>query len=154
MDASVWVTPVLILPGVGLLLMSTSIRFGQLLSEYVQLEKGRVDAQRFLEATSLGSRTVHFKHALTSLYLSGCALPLASISGLILGEHLGPPIAQGFTMLGVVCILYGSGHLVVESLSATRVIKERCANIRRSMETSADNVTGQALPGDQLSHSE
>ncbi len=62
-DTGVWAVPLLLLPGVGLLIMSTSIRFGQLHQElHLQLEKKNAGA-----VAHLRNRAGYFHTALVSL---------------------------------------------------------------------------------------
>ena len=75
-----WLTPLLILPGVGLLIMSTSARYAQIHTEVHHLlhepgERGAALAKQLYRRSKL------FRNALVSLYLSVSLFVMAGLIG-------------------------------------------------------------------------
>ncbi len=120
MDANtLWIAPLLLLPGVALLVLSTSTRFGQLHDEFRrQQDEGHEQPLRLLRR-----RARLFRNALVSLYLSVSLLAVSSVIGTIASlwadsaAWLRPAlwIAQSMTVLGVVSVAFAAGLLIRES---------------------------------------
>lgn len=128
-----WIMPLLLLPGVGLLLLSTSARFGQLHAEVHQL----------FEDAALGNLTVvHdllqrarlFRYALTALYASSAFFAVGGISGAVL-DILWPGAASGVVLAmaatGTICLLIASVLLVRESTLSLAIIESHVAALER-----------------------
>ena len=127
MDAeSLWVSPLLLLPGVALLVLSTSTRFGQLHDEFHRQRKEG-------DAKTLGHlrrRARLFRNALVSLYLSVALLAISSVVGTIANRWsvawLAPAswVAAGMTILGVVIVAFAASQLIRESIMLLSVIED------------------------------
>ena len=76
-ETGLWLTPLVLLPGVGLLLMSTSIRYGQVHEEFHHYH-GQPEISCIHH---LLKRAKLFRNALICLYASAACLALASLSG-------------------------------------------------------------------------
>lgn len=126
MTQIVWVTPLLLMPGIGLLIMSTSARFGQLHLEFDRLTATAHSGHWTFLAEELMRRAEHFRSALVSLYLSIACLGLAGLTGGFL-DLLGGP-AQSATMvltcLSIFLLLFALGHLIVESFLLLGVLRD------------------------------
>ena len=117
MDAELlWVTPLLLLPGVGLLVMSTAARFGQIREEIHNLlthpELGRPMAGQLWRRCRL------FRDALVSLYSAVALFAVASLAGgmiQVLGGD-GRWVTISLTCLGIVAIVCGVVQLIRESI--------------------------------------
>lgn len=105
------------LPGVALLVLSTSIRFGQVHEEIHRFE-GRVPEHLILRATL-------FRNALVSLYAGVCCFAVASLVGgvgaVLDFEPSGAVL--GLTGAGVAALAYAALTLVRESTRLLEVIR-------------------------------
>ena len=132
MDAELlWVTPLLLLPGVGLLVMSTAARFGQI-HEEIHYELTHPELQRPM-AGHLLQRCTLFRNALVSLYVSVAFFAVASLAGGIT-EAVGGDgawITLALTCLGIVSILYGVVQLIRESTLMLDVFRGHLDEIER-----------------------
>ena len=126
-----WLTPLLLLPGVALLLMSTSIRYGQLHDELHRLHadngfsNGQVD--------ELIRRASLFRNALVSLYLSAGLLALGSLAGGLAGFWMASLnwIVQAITCSGVLFIVFGAFQLVREAVLSLNVLTEHAKELKK-----------------------
>ncbi len=122
--ATYWITPLALLPGVALLVMSTAIRFGQLHEELHRRESGGSSIHRSSE--HLLRRARMFRNALVALYSSAALL---AVSGMIGGlaeiwmEHAVAPVLV-ISALAVGCLTYASVTLIRESILLLDVIEE------------------------------
>lgn len=117
-----FILPLVLLPGVALLIVSTSTRQGQLHDEI----------HRFIEKNSrrgenhLRQRARRFRDALIGLYLCVSIFALTSLVGVIL-EVLGLssrwPIVV-LTSLGCVCLLFAAYQLVRESFLSLESLEQ------------------------------
>ncbi len=80
-SAELWLTPLLLVPGVALLVMSTSSRFAHVHSEIHDLANHKHEKDIEKLAENLNKRSVIFNNALISLYLSITFLALAGLIG-------------------------------------------------------------------------
>ncbi|MEM6293258.1 MAG: DUF2721 domain-containing protein [Myxococcota bacterium] len=123
-DASYWITPLALLPGVALLVMSTAMRFGQLHDELHRREGGAGHAHG--NAEHLFRRARMLRNALVSLYASAALL---AISGLLGGmatlTHAAAMVpVLGLSALAVGCLAFAAVTLIRESLLLMNVIEE------------------------------
>ncbi len=127
----VWLTPLILLPGVALLIMSTSARFGQ-----VQLEFHRLldhhDAHGRILAGHLLKRSALFRNALVALYASVGLFALGSLLGGVV--NLWRPeslwVVGGLTISGICGIVYAAVELIRESLLCLQVIRDHSEQLR------------------------
>lgn len=128
----VFVTPLLLLPGVGLLLMSTQARYGQLHGEFHHLEGNHHDVVE--RGRRLLRRGVMFRNALVGLYLAASFLALASLVGGILSFLERPAHAAllAFTFLGVVCLLFAAVELVREARLSLEILEDHFHDLEKS----------------------
>ena len=80
LQTELWLTPLILLPGVALLIASTSSRFGQIHAEFHHLID-HPDAHAMIVARHLVERSALFRNALLALYLSVGLLALGSFAG-------------------------------------------------------------------------
>jgi hypothetical protein len=119
-----WLTPLVLLPGVAMLVMSMSVRYGQIHQEFHHLvgEKASRDDQH---AESLMHRATLFRNALVGLYASVTAFALGSMLGgfwsLLSADSVW--FVQGLTVLGVLALVYSSFQLVRESVLSLHVLR-------------------------------
>lgn len=120
-DVSLWVSPVVLVSGVGLLILSTSARYGQLHAELRELIQDARELSALNDAAStlyehLRTRTRLLLSALFGLYLSVGLLITGSLVGslnAIWSFSKVPVIA--LTCAGILCVLYAALQLIRES---------------------------------------
>jgi uncharacterized membrane protein YoaK (UPF0700 family) len=129
----VWLTPLVLLPGVALLVVSTASRYAQLHQElHHVLDHPKGASPRLVEA--LVKRGTLFRNALVGLYFS--------ISAFVLGAFFGGVTAlwfaesswavQALTLLGILGVLYSALQLTRESVLSLHIIREHYLEIEGS----------------------
>lgn len=112
----VWLTPLILLPGVALLIVSSINRFGQVNTEFHEVveqpnSKGKIRTRR------LHRRAGRLRNALLSLYASVGLLSFASLLGGVV--NLWRPeslwLVGGLTLVGIIFVVYASTQLFEES---------------------------------------
>jgi hypothetical protein len=120
----VWLTPLILLPGVALLIVSTSARFGQLHAEVHRIAE-HSDAHAKLLGRSLMRRSKLFRDALAGLYISVCLFSAGSLVGAFV-DFFWPTslwFVGGFTVAGIACVVFAAVQLFRESLICLDVIR-------------------------------
>lgn len=119
----VWLTPLVLLPGVALLIVSTSARFGQLHTEFYRL-LDHPDAHARILAQHLMKRCALFRDSLVALYAGVGLFAFGSLLGGVV--NLWRPeslwVVGSSTMIGIGCIVYAAVQLVREALVCLRVL--------------------------------
>lgn len=120
-DVSLWVSPVVLVSGVGLLILSTSARYGQLHAELRELLQDAQDAAARKESTTLlyanlRNRTRLLLSALFGLYLSVGLLITGSLVGSLnaIWSFSKLPVIV-LTCAGILGVLYAAVQLIRES---------------------------------------
>jgi hypothetical protein len=118
-----WLMPITVIPGLGMLILSTSARYISVSEEMSELA-AQPDPQCAL-AEALMKRANCLQQALFALYL---ALTLFAASGLVLAvfsQQAGHAfsIATIFMVTGVVLLTYSSGHLAFEVFMSRRILQ-------------------------------
>ncbi len=112
-STGLWVAPLLLIPGVGLLVLSTAARFGQLHEELHGQQK-----ERHSRAIQYLSRRAHLLHsALVSFHVSIAVLSFSSLLGTLLNRWFETLnwIPEGMTFIGVAAITYAAIQLIRDS---------------------------------------
>lgn len=121
----VWLTPLVLLPGVALLIVSTSARFGQLHNEFHRL-LDHPDAHGKILGQHLMRRCALFRDSLVALYTSVGLFAFGSLLGGVV--NLWRPeslwVVGGSTMVGIGCVVYASVQLLREALICLRVLAD------------------------------
>lgn len=120
-----WLAPLLLLPGIGLLLMSTAARFGQLQGQIIQLTNDETLATIEL-AQSLRLRGHLFRVALLMLYISTAAFVLAStVNGIngLLPVRVPIEVVVIVTVGGFISMFVALVALFAESFSADDILE-------------------------------
>ncbi len=118
-----WVLPMSFLPGVGLLILSTSTRYMNL--------SDRLRDVRSVPTGSAASRELRcmwlFRNALVGLYLAVACFSLATLaSGLVSAAAMSATVVlRALTTLGVLAVVYAAGQLLWESILTLRLV-ENC----------------------------
>ena len=112
-STGLWAAPLLLIPGVGLLVLSTAARFGQLHEELNRHQGER--RSRAVKHLCQRARLLH--SALVSFYVSIAVLAIASLLGTLVDRLFETLkwIPETITVLGVVVISYAAIQLIRES---------------------------------------
>lgn len=135
----IWLMPLLILPGISLLVVSTASRFSSLHDEIHHWLEGTHDASVMNQA-HLTSRATHFRNALVSLYASVFILVCASLVGATL-DFLGwmvDPAVLAIVCIGMLTLGFATFELIRESVLSLEVIH---LHVEHMMERKADVTT-------------
>lgn len=121
----IWFTPLLILPGVALLILSTAIRYTQIHAEvHHTLECDKSEDTKYMLHILL-VRCIRFRNALVALYVSAGLLTAASFFGGALTRW--PLLANDMMVYlsgaGIVCLIYTLYQLIHESVHSLHVIR-------------------------------
>ena len=122
-DSIVWITPLLLMPGVALLVISTSARYGQLHDEIHRVLED--DEHTGCECLGhLRLRAVRFCNALFCLYLAITLLLLASFIGsfLKIWDIMPGRLIVGLCTFAVAAVTCDAFELVRESRISLRII--------------------------------
>lgn len=137
----VWLTPIILLPGVALLTVSTAHRFGQIQAEFHRL-LDHTDSHAQIVTRSLIRRARLYRDALASLYASIGLFALGSLLGGVV--NLWRPqslwVVGGLTIVGIAAIVYSAVQLFRESLLSLHVVREQSATIEESLKDRGDGA--------------
>lgn len=121
-----WATPLILLPGVALLIMSTSVRSGQLHEEFHHLLESPEEQVTDSLLTHLLYRAQLLNRALVSLYISVGLFCLGGLLGGLVSQW-----QQSATLIiillvgcGVAVVFFASFQLVRESRTALAILEE------------------------------
>jgi hypothetical protein len=128
-----WVTPLLVLPGVGLLLVSTSARY-----EAIHVEIHALLAEGDEQAASCASHVVRrgglFRNAMVALYLSAAGFGTAGLVGGV--SHLlsgGVHVAAWLLSLAaLLCFVYATLQLVREAAVSMQIVRAHAGELTRT----------------------
>ena len=123
MKQEIWAAPLLLLPGVALLIMSTSVRYTRVHDEIHHQIGGACDRGRL---QALFGRARLFHRALVCLYISVAAFAVSSLVGGLLTLTGRPALVPVFvvTCAGIGALVLASVFLIVESVHAIDVIRD------------------------------
>jgi hypothetical protein len=112
-STGLWAAPLLLIPGVGLLVLSTSARFGQL---HEELHRQRGEGHS-LAVKHLCRRARLLHSALVSFYVSIAVLAFSSLLGTLANRWFETLkwIPEMMTFLGVAVITFAAIQLIRES---------------------------------------
>lgn len=134
-STELWLTPLILLPGVALLIVSTSARFGQLHTEFHRL-LDHPDAHSRILSQHLLKRSRLFRDALVALYASVGLFALGSLLGGVV--NLWQPeslwVVGTATMIGIGCIVYAAGQLMREALICLSVLTDHSEHVRSAVD--------------------
>jgi hypothetical protein len=134
-----WLTPLILLPGVALLIASTSARFGRIHVELYRLID-HPDAYSRVLGRHLLRRSTIFRNALLALYGSVSLFAIGSLLGGVV--NLWRPeslwVVGGLTICGIGCIVFASIQLLWDSFICLEAFRE---HYERLEELEPDNAT-------------
>jgi hypothetical protein len=124
-QTELWLTPLILLPGVALLIMSTSARLWQIHEEFHRLLDHPDDHAKII-ARQLVRRGALFRDALVCLYASVGLFSIASLLGgfinLLLPHLLW--LVGGITLVGIAMLVFAAAQLIRESFICMNVITD------------------------------
>jgi len=123
-----WLTPVTLLPGVALLLISTVARSGQIDMEVHRMMDKKDDSSL---VDSVLTRSTLVRNAIVSMYISIAVFALASLLGglAVIGANwteLALWIVVSLTGIGILVLFAGSYYLIRESTISHEMVQQRC----------------------------
>lgn len=133
MQEIIWLAPLLILPGVAGIVISTGARFNTLHDELHHWLTHAADGEVTV-LLRLAKRARHFRNALLGLYGSAFVFILASVAGAI-AQVIGVSpdiVVLSVVFVGVLCLAVALFELFQESLLAMDVIEAHIAAIQRA----------------------
>jgi len=119
-----WLSPLLLLPGAALLILSTSNRLNRLHDEVHHQIDGKHSPSKEM-IVHLLLRAKYFRNALVLLYSSISIFAVAGIIGGVtsgLGE-ISLVLTIGLTIIGIICITASAIILIKESSLALKIIE-------------------------------
>jgi len=132
-STELWLTPLILLPGVALLIVSTSARFAQLQTEFHRL-LDHPDAHARILSRHVLKRSAFFRDALVALYSSVALFALGSLLGAVV--NLWRPeslwVVGGATILGIACIVFASLQLIREAWTCLRITVDQSQQLQES----------------------
>jgi hypothetical protein len=130
MREELWAAPLLLLPGVALLVMSTSARYAQIHTEIHQILGEKIQSTL---VEQLLSRSRMFRNALVSLYVVVSLFALASLSGgfIMLIDEKASYLVMVLTCAGIGALLFAALQLVRESILSLDIIKDHLEHGRQ-----------------------
>ena len=117
------------MPGVGLLIMSTSARYAQIHNEMHHLLEHGMEHKGHLRMTAdeLLARCILFRNALVALYISVMLLAAGGLLGALADQFLmevSTIIVVILTGIGILCLVVASSFLIRESAHSLDIIQE------------------------------
>ncbi len=145
LQTELWLTPLILLPGVALLVASTSARLAQMHGEFHHLLDHH-DGHAKILSRQLVSRARRLRNALVSLYSSVCIFSFSALLGGILNVWQPQWVwtAGGVTLLGIIALFYAAFELAWESVTCMRIIDEHRARVAERNAPSGDPAPGPA----------
>lgn len=131
--APFWATPLLLLPGVGLLIMSTQARYGRLHDEVHRLIDHHAEAHLVRQLLLRGRL---FRNALVALYSACAVFALGALLGGLAEQvtTMAELVAYPLTMVGTVLLIAASVMLVQEATLSFRVLEYHDREARQHLE--------------------
>ena len=123
---ALWLTPLILLPGVALLIMATSARYGQVHADFQSLSDLPEEVKE-LARELLFKRSALFRNTLISLYISvgllACSSLLGGLVNLWLSDYAWT--VAGLTCLGIASLVFAAIELIRESLLSMVLMEEQ-----------------------------
>lgn len=134
-EKELWLTPLLLLPGVALLIQSTSTRFSQIHDEFHHLLEEKDDHAKIV-SRMLVERALLFKRALFGLYSSVVLFSLGSFLGglLHLVSQTALLLVGALTLSGIASVVYAAWQLVRESRLSMGQIDRLSEKVERQLD--------------------
>ena len=124
-DAGIWLTPLILLPGVALLVVSTSERYGRIHDEVHHLFEHEHETSPHAVGR-LKRRARLFRNALLALYICICLFSLSSLFGMIgrAGVHAADWAGASILVAGIASLFAATVFLIRESLLSLEIVSD------------------------------
>ncbi len=130
-DHTMWLIPLSLIPGIAILIISTSLRNNQARSEILKLITEKKYSERKSRMINNLKRHLYFRNAFISFYISIVFLVLASLIGTLADKITNLNLLTMILIcLAALCVVYSAIQLILESLIATRVVKESVEDVK------------------------
>lgn len=122
-DLGIWVAPLTFLPGVGLLILSTSARYSILKADIKQYLRGHADGtSAHIDKQILRGHLL--RNTLICFYICVTLLAISSLFTSLFGESISGEMVMRFMVsLNVLFVLLASIFLIIESSISLELIK-------------------------------
>ena len=120
----IWLSPLLLLPGAAMLILSTSFRLNRLHDEvHHQTEQQHSPSKEIIDHLLMRAR--YFRNALVLLYTSISIFAVAGIIGGLTSswDEVSTVLTLGLTIFGIICITAAAIILIKESSLALKIIE-------------------------------
>jgi len=130
-DYTIWLIPLSLIPGIAILIVSTSLKYNQARKEILKLITEKKDSERKSRRINNLKRHLYFRNAFISFYISIVFLVLASLIGTLADKITNLNLLTMILIcLAALCVVYSAIQLILESLIATRVVKESVEDVK------------------------
>lgn len=130
-DNTIWLIPLSLIPGIAILIVSTSLKYNQARKEILKLITEKKDSERKSRMINHLKRHLYFRNAFISFYISIVFLVLASLIGTLADKITNLNLLTMILIcLAALCVVYSAIQLILESLIATRVVKESVEDVK------------------------
>ncbi len=130
-DNTIWLIPLSLIPGIAILIVSTSLKYNQARKEIFKLITEKKDSERKSRMINNLKRHLYFRNAFISFYISIVFLVLASLIGTLADKITNLKLLTMILIcLAALCVVYSAIQLILESLIATRVVKESVEDVK------------------------
>ena len=130
-DYTIWLIPLSLIPGIAILIVSTSLKYNQARKEILKLITEKKDSERKSRRINNLKRHLYFRNAFISFYISIVFLVLASLIGTLADKITNLKLLTMILIcLAALCVVYSAIQLILESLIATRVVKESVEDVK------------------------
>jgi len=130
-DNTIWLIPLSLIPGIAILIVSTSLKYNQARKEILKLITEKKDSERKSRRINNLKRHLYFRNAFISFYISIVFLVLASLIGTLADKITNLNLLTMILIcLAALCVVYSAIQLILESLIATRVVKESVEDVK------------------------
>jgi hypothetical protein len=131
-NEAMWLMPLILLPGVALLIVSTSSRYYAVHDEIHRLMNETAQVRIAAMAHEM-NRAKRFRNALVSLYMSVALFSTGSLLGGLTHDwpFISKTVVAVLTAVGVTCVVYSSIELIRESRHSLYVINSHFRQIEK-----------------------
>jgi len=130
-DHTMWLIPLSVIPGIAILIISTSLKSNQARKEILKLIIEKKDSERESRIINNLKRHLYFRNAFISFYISIVFLLLAGLIETLTNKIINLNLLTMILIcLAALCVVYASIQLILESLIATRVVKESVEDVK------------------------
>ena len=130
-DNTILLIPLSLIPGIAILIVSTSLKYNQARKEIFKLITEKKDSERKSRMINHLKRHLYFRNAFISFYISIVFLVLASLIGTLADKITNLNLLTMILIcLAALCVVYSAIQLILESLIATRVVKESVEDVK------------------------